>query len=66
MSFPRKRETIWVPAFAGTTTLQVVAMSATLNRGQIGESRSNLRAFAAGSITLLPVFSNQILIRNLA
>ena len=42
------------------------AMSATLNRGQIGESRSNLRAFAAGSVTLLPVFSNQILIRNLA
>jgi hypothetical protein len=42
------------------------AMSATLNRGQIGECRSKLRAFAAGSITLLPVFSSQILIRNLA
>jgi hypothetical protein len=41
-------------------------MSATLNRGQIGESRSNLRAFAAGSVTLLPVFSKSDPYRNLA
>jgi hypothetical protein len=33
-------------------------MSATLNCAGIGESRSKLRAFAAGSVTLLPVFSD--------
>ena len=31
------------------------AMSATLNRGQIGESRSKLRAFAAGRVAPLPL-----------
>jgi hypothetical protein len=36
------------------------AMSATLNRARIGESRSKLRAFDGGSPALLPVFSLSI------
>jgi hypothetical protein len=38
-----------------------VAMSATLNCVRIGETRSKLRAFDAGSGALLPVFCRQIL-----
>ena len=39
-------------------------MSATLNCALIGESRSKLRAFAAGSVQLLPGFCIQLNVRR--